>query len=181
MDEKKALSLLKKYGQDKWGYSHVLEHSKAVQKLAVQWAKKIKSNGYKVDVEFVSSASLLHDIGRFRYAPGTPDMIRHGVEGAKILKKEGYPLYARLAERHIGAGITKADVKKQGLPIPVKDYSPKTIEEKIVACADNLLEGSEKRTIQATAKSFEEKLGEPYGKRAVKLYKEIEKMLKGKR
>lgn len=179
MDEKKALSLLKKYGQDKWGYSHVLEHSIAVQKLAVQWARKIKANGYKVDVEFVSTAALLHDIGRFRYAPGTPDMIRHGVEGAKILKKEGFPLHARLAERHIGAGITKADVKKQGLPIPVKDYSPKTIEEKIVACADNLLEGSERKSIQATVSKFEEKLGEPYGRRVMRLYKEIEGLLRG--
>lgn len=181
MDEKKALSLLRKYGHEKWGYSHVLEHSKAVQKLAVQWAKKIKANGYKVDVEFVSTAALLHDIGRFRYAPGTPDMIRHGVEGAKILKKEGYPLHARLAERHIGAGINKSDIKKQGLPLPSKDYSPKTIEEKIVSCADNLLEGIEKRTINSTVKEFEEKLGEPYGKRVMKLYKEIEKMLKEKR
>ena len=178
MDEKKALSLLEKYGSDSMSYRYVVAHCIAVQKLSMEWAAKIKKNGYDVDIDFVNTASLLHDIGRFSYGAGSQNMIKHGIQGGKILRKEGYPRHAELVERHVGAGITKADVRKQKLPIPEKNYIPKTIEDKIVACADNLIDGSEVITIKEAAKEFEEKLGKPYAERVLKLYKEIEELLK---
>ncbi len=178
MDEKKALALLKKYAPDERVHRIMLSHSKAVQKLAMEWARKIKKNGYRVDLEFVSTAALLHDIGRYKYPPGAKEAIRHGIEGGKMLRKEGYPKHAKLIENHIGAGITKSDIKGQGLPLPMKDYIPKTIEEKIVSCADCLISGGKRVPISEEVRRFMSELGESYGKRVLKLYKEIEELLK---
>ena len=46
-----------------------------------------------------------------------------------------------IIERHIGAGITKEEAKSLGLP--ERSYMPQTLEEKIVAHADNLISGTE--------------------------------------
>ena len=46
-----------------------------------------------------------------------------------------------IIERHIGAGITEEEAIKLGLP--EKSYVPVTLEEKIVAHADNLVSGSD--------------------------------------
>jgi uncharacterized protein len=180
VDEKKALALLEKYGKGSPGYAIILNHCKAVQKLSLEWARKIKANGYKVDLDFVRTAALLHDIGRFGYPPFSTDKIRHGIEGARILRNEGYPKHARLAERHIGAGITKEDIKKQDLPLPMKDYVPKTAEEKIIACADNLFHGDKKMDIGWSLREIEGEVDKEHAERALKLYKEIQKMLKEK-
>ena len=177
MDEKKALAILKKYAPDKKVHRIMVRHSRAVQRLAMEWARKIKANGYKVDLEFVRTASLLHDIGRYKYPPGHPDAIRHGIDGGKILRKEGFPKHAKLIENHIGAGITKADIKRQKLKLPVRDFVPKTTEEKIVACADCMISGSKRIPISDEVRRFMMELGVSYGERVLKLYKEIEKML----
>jgi uncharacterized protein (TIGR00295 family) len=62
----------------------------------------------------------------------------HAVEGAKILRKDGFDeRIVKIVERHIGAGLTAKEAKEFGLP--ERDYIPETIEEKIVAMADNLV------------------------------------------
>ena len=63
---------------------------------------------------------------------------------------------ALIAERHIGAGITKEEAIELGLP--PKDYLPVTLEEKIVAHADNLIFGTERVEIDAVIKKFEKRL-----------------------
>ena len=79
----------------------------------------------------------MHDIGRSK-----THGINHAVEGVKIAKKYGYDEdVLNIIERHIGAGITENEAADLGLP--VKSYLPETLEEKIVAHADNLVSGSE--------------------------------------
>ena len=58
MTEKEAILLLSKYAKDKRDFDAILKHSKAVQKVALRIAKKIKG----IDIEFIRTASLLHDI-----------------------------------------------------------------------------------------------------------------------
>ena len=108
MNQKKAISLLKKYAKDEEQFRKVLAHSKAVQKAALKIAKKISN----ADIEFIKLSSLLHDIGRFSCKPGTKESIRHGIKGADILRKEKLPKFAKVAERHMGVGITKQDIIK---------------------------------------------------------------------
>ena len=57
-----------------------------------------------------------------------------------------------IIERHIGAGITKDEAKILGLP--EKSYVPQTLEEKIVAHADNLISGTKEVDIDFVIKKW---------------------------
>jgi uncharacterized protein len=143
-----ALRLLSSEGCD----ARLISHVQAVSKLAKALAEKIRSRGGDIDVPFVEVAALLHDIGRSK-----THGIRHGVEGAAIMRKLGFEGYARVCERHIGAGLTKEEAKQPGLP--EKDYLPETLEEKVVAYADKLIDGDKVVPIENTISDLKEKLG----------------------
>lgn len=95
-----------------------------------------------VDRQFIEEAAMLHDIGIvFCDAPmihchGTHRYIEHGYLGAELLRKEGFPKHAYVAERHTGTGITLEQVMREELPLPNRNYCPETLEEKIVCYAD---------------------------------------------
>ncbi len=111
---------------------NVIEHCKAVYKKAM----KIAANFDDADKDLIRKGALLHDIGRSR-----THGIRHAIEGVEIARKYGYSEdVLNIIERHIGAGITEEEAEKLGLP--KKSYVPQTLEEKIVAHADNLISGS---------------------------------------
>jgi uncharacterized protein len=96
----------------------------------------------KPDLDFIEAAAMLHDIGIFETDTpqfgcfGKRPYICHGILGSDILKKEGHPQLARVCERHIGVGISKADIRQQNLPLPDRDMIPVSIEEQIVCYAD---------------------------------------------
>jgi uncharacterized protein len=179
MKEKEAIALLHKYAPDEKALKSVLAHAKAVQKLAVKIANDILHTGFYVDVNFIKTASLLHDIGRFKCPPRSKDSIAHGVEGAEILLKEKLPKEALVCARHIGAGITKKEIIERKLPLPHEDYIPETIEEKIIAYADNLIDKDKEIKYKQALKEFEE-----ISKEAVEMLKnlhdEIEELRKEK-
>lgn len=79
-----------------------------------------------------------------------------------------------LIERHIGAGITKDEASSLGLP--EKDYLPETPEEKIVAYADNLINGNFEVSFEESLERFKKVLGKdhPSIQRYIKLHQEIE-------
>jgi uncharacterized protein len=95
-----------------------------------------------LDRDFVLEASMLHDIGIFGCdAPGiccfgTEPYICHGILGAEILRKEGFPLHARVCERHTGTGITRQNIIDNELPLPHYDFLPETMAEKLICYAD---------------------------------------------
>ena len=112
---------------------NVIEHCKAVCKKAM----KIAANFDDADKDLIRTGSLLHDIGRSKTHGMT-----HAIVGVEIAKGYGYPNdVLNIIERHIGAGITESEAVKLGLP--KKSYLPGTLEEKIVAHADNLISGTE--------------------------------------
>lgn len=147
---------------------NVIKHCMLVSAKSVEIAKKIKMNGYKVNITLCQVGGLIHDIGRAKV-----HTVFHGIEGAKILKK--HPVLARIAKRHIGGGIDKAEAKVIGLP--AWDYLPVTIEEKIVCYADKLVQGEK---IMKNANEEYIKLGKRLGKRhpSIKRLKNIEKEIK---
>lgn len=171
-ETERAVLLLKNEGCS----GRVVSHALAVSRLATDIAKRIKENGHDIDVDFVRKAAILHDIGRSK-----TNGIMHGIEGGRILCKRGFKEpYIRVCECHVGAGITMEEAEETGLP--KKDYMPKTIEEKVIAHADNLLEGDKLVPIENTLKKLKEKLGEnhPAIMRVSSLSKEIELLLTSK-
>ena len=179
MDEKQAIALLKKHSTDENAFKAVLAHSRTVQKKALETAEAIKrrNTDIKIDTDFIKTACILHDIGRFKYPPGR-DSIKHGLAGAELLRREGLnEEYARVCERHLGAGIPKEDVEKRNLPIPPKDYIPETIEEKIIAYADNLSSQNSICTSKDAVERFTKEIGSEAGERVKKLHNEIESLM----
>lgn len=153
-----CLVLLKNSGCDE----NVVRHCQAVEELAVRIAERANA-----DKNLVSVASLLHDIGR-----ATTHGIKHAVEGANIARRLGLPESVILIiERHIGAGITKIEARKLGLP--AKDYMPITLEEKIVAHADNLIEEDKKRPVKEVVQRFEELGYKNVAEKILLLHKEL--------
>lgn len=134
LDDTQCYAILKKYAPSDEILDMVHAHGRRVADKALEVAEKVPG----IDMRFIRSAALMHDIGRFRRPPGQPGSIRHGIEGAKVLRKEGLEMHARVAERHIGIGITAEDIREQGLDLPEQDFSPRTPEELLIAYADNL-------------------------------------------
>jgi uncharacterized protein len=118
----------------------ITAHGRVVADLALEVCQRLSLP--ENDCRFVEEAALLHDIGVCRiHAPklGLYDKnpyIMHGVIGRKILEHEGLPLHALVCERHIGVGITVADVISQNLPLPHRDMVPLTLFEEIICFAD---------------------------------------------
>ena len=127
---------------------NVIEHSKAVYKKAME----IAANFDDADKDLIKKGALLHDIGRSK-----THGITHAIEGAEIARKYGYPdEVLNIIERHIGAGITEEEAVELGLP--KKSYLPETLEEKIVAHADNLISGSEEVDIDFVIKKWKRRI-----------------------
>lgn len=141
----------------------MIDHCKTVAGYAKEIALKIKENAVKkgipadIDIDTVFIGALLHDIGRSK-----THGILHAQEGAAIAVENGLDeKFVRIIERHIGAGIPMDEAL--GLGLPEKDYMPVTIEEKIVAHADNLVSGDkigtfEELIINLKRKRFDEKV-----------------------
>jgi len=126
----------------------LLTHSRQVADRCLQIVKKHKE--LPVDVQFLEEAAMLHDIGIFLcdapsiHCHGTEPYIKHGPLGADILRKEGFPRHARVAERHTGTGLP--------------GFEPETLEEQIVCYADKFYSKSSPdhvRTVLETAQSLE--------------------------
>lgn len=129
----------KYYGTESRLRTILTVHSRLVADKALKCAR---DRGIDADLAFVEEAALLHDIGIFRCdAPdicctGELPYICHGVEGRKILEAERMPRHALVCERHTGAGLTVEDIISQRLPLPRRDMTPQSIEEKLICYAD---------------------------------------------
>jgi uncharacterized protein len=95
-----------------------------------------------LDADLVRAGSLLHDIGVYLLydAAGRIDQehyLRHGLLGHELLAGEGFPeAICRFASCHTGMGLSRDDVRRQGLPLPVGDYLAESGEEQLVMYAD---------------------------------------------
>ncbi|SUB77167.1 HDIG domain-containing metalloprotein [Porphyromonas macacae] len=127
-------------------YALLVKHSADVANLAVEVVRKHPELG--ADEQFVREAAMLHDIGVCRtdapdiYCFGTEPYIRHGFLGAEMLREIGFPMHARVAERHTGTGLTPEVLAEKGIILPPGIYTPQSIEEKIVCFADKFFSKS---------------------------------------
>ena len=151
---------------------NVIKHCEAVQRHALSIADSLQ---IPLDRDIIKRGALLHDIGRCR-----THALDHGIEGGKIIREHGLgEEIARIAERHIGAGITKKEAQELGLP--TGDYCPLTPEEKIVAYADNITRGDKMISFKKSMDRFKNELGEnhPSIKRMEELHREIQSWTRG--
>lgn len=117
----------------------VVAHVEAVAVLAERVAEALRAKGHPVDVDLVRAGALLHDIGRSK-----THSIRHASMGADLLRRRGLPEPLVLCvERHTGGGIDRKEARPLGLP--VRDYNPRSLEEKIVCHTDNLFDGDRRQ------------------------------------
>lgn len=137
--------LLKHYDENSDLFRLLWLHS---EKVAAKAADCIARRGLDVDSGFVNEAALLHDIGVFRcHAPGIfctgpLPYICHGTEGRRLLEAYGLPRHALVCERHTGAGLSLADIERQGLPLPHRDMLPLTQEEQLICYTDKFFSKS---------------------------------------
>lgn len=121
-------------------YHYLITHSKMVAEKALKVADKVSH--LNPDREFIEQAAMLHDIGVYRVNAhrigciGPMDYVAHGYLGREIMEDEGYPRHALVCERHVGLGVSVADIEKFDLPLPKRDMVPESLEEKIVCYAD---------------------------------------------
>ena len=164
-----ALKLLVQSGCSR----QVIRHCRAVTALAVHIAKACKEKGLNVDVQLVRIGALLHDIGRSK-----THGVDHVIMGARIARSLNLPnSIVAIIERHAGGGITMDEARRLGWP--VKHYLPQTLEEKIVAYADKLIEGSRRVKIERTIKKLSRELGETHStiERVKKLHDEFSSLV----
>lgn len=131
----------KYYAEQPLAHQILLEHSRQVTRRALKIARFL-ARKETLDLQFVAEAAMLHDIGIIRTA--TPDIdchgslpyLCHGIAGREILEAEGLPQHALVCERHIGIGLTAAEIIQQHLPLPKRDMLPLSLEEQIICYAD---------------------------------------------
>jgi uncharacterized protein len=140
----------------------LIGHARAVTELALRF-----TGSPLVNRDLVRAGAMLHDIGRC-----TTHGINHAQQGAALARSLGLDeRIVSIIERHIGAGMTADECSLERL-VP-KDLLPETIEEKIVANADNLVHGDRPGTIEGTLEGAI-RLKRKVRRRIYRLYLEME-------
>jgi len=108
-----------------------IQHCIKVAQKAIEIAIR---TGAEINMELVSRGALFHDLGKAK----THDM-DHGKIGAEIGRELGLPReLTDIMEKHIRGGLTEPEAKE--LNLPVKDYTLRKLEERIVIYADRLVD-----------------------------------------
>ena len=108
-----------------------LAHSVKVAEKALEIARR---TGARVDLELVGRGALFHDLGKAK-----THAIDHGRLGAELGQTLGLPAaITAIMEKHIRGGMTAAEAEELGLP--VKDYTLRSLEERLIIYADRLVD-----------------------------------------
>lgn len=158
-----AINIIEKYYKKGSNLHNIIvTHSSKVRDKAL-WIGQ-KHPELNIDAEFVSESAMIHDIGIFLTdAPriecgGSFPYISHGYLGRELIEKEGYPIHALVCERHTGVGLSVEEIIAQGLPLPIRDMQPISIEEKVVCFADCFYSKTQlekEKTVDKLRKGFE--------------------------
>jgi len=109
-----------------------MTHSVQVAEKALEIARRI--GGSNIDQELVGRGAMFHDLGKAK----THEM-EHGKIGAELGRQIGLPdQITAIMEKHIRGGLTETEARELGLP--VKDYTLRRLEERIVIYADRLVD-----------------------------------------
>ena len=140
--DREILALHERHAPTAEALDVVYTHCEIVWRIAEQLLGQGFPGADAVNADLARAGCLLHDIGVYRLydAAGRLDhasYIRHGVLGHELLAAEGLAEgICRFASCHTGVGISREDVIRQGLPLPVADYLAQSPEETLVMYAD---------------------------------------------
>lgn len=118
----------------------LLRHSEKVAKKALGAARRVSH--LHPDLSFIEQAAMLHDIGIFyTNAPeigcfGDKPYVCHGYLGRELLETLGLPRHALVCERHVGVGLAREEIAARKLPLPDRDMTPVSLEERVICYAD---------------------------------------------
>lgn len=119
-----------------------VNHCRSVAELALWLARR---NNLELSEREILESAMLHDIGIvLTDAPGIccfgrEKYLAHGRLGAQLLRANGAPeIYARVAERHTGVGLTSEDVVRLNISSVPSDvvYMPQSQLERLICYAD---------------------------------------------
>jgi uncharacterized protein len=168
------------YDTNSKAFNILVAHGQKVAEKARAAAQRVSA--LKPNLELIDAAAMLHDVGIFQTATpqlgcfGKHPYICHGILGSNILKKEGHPQLAMVCERHIGVGISTADIRQQNLPLPSRDMIPVTIEEQIICYADKFFsKNGNGRPAEKSVTEIIDSLS-PYGREKVERFESWVKM-----
>lgn len=140
--DRQIRALHERYAPTQQAFDLVHTHCEIVCQVAEQLLARQDHAAEPLDTELVRAGSLLHDLGVYRlYSPsGVLDhknFIRHGVLGHELLQDLGFPEeLCRFCSCHTGMGLSRDDILRQSLPLPIGDYQATTGEELLVMYAD---------------------------------------------
>ena len=115
--------------------NNVRRHCRKVAEIAVRICNALADSGFKIDVDIIRSAALLHDIAR--------TTTNHDAAGSKILQESGFPRIADIVACH--TDITKV--------------TGATFEDKIVFLADKFVKDENLVTLEKRYAIASEKYG----------------------
>jgi uncharacterized protein len=134
--------LHRKYAPNDRVYELVYGHCQVVNEIA-QWCAENIRGKENVDIELLTTAALLHDIGTYISfnEEGKIENKRlyplHAILSAKIIADEGIDAnVASIVETHVLLGLSKQEIIEQPWPLPARDYTPSSIEGELLCCAD---------------------------------------------
>jgi uncharacterized protein len=159
------------------GYKIYMPHCEAVTGLALEICRNHPE--LHADAEVVELGAMLHDIGiLYTDEPeigcfGDLPYISHGYMGRALLESEGLPYIAPICERHIGVGLTIEDIEVRKLPLPNRDMTPQSIEEKIICYADKFFSKSASDLSQPKSLDKVKKSISKYGESKWKIFEEM--------
>jgi len=139
--EAEIIALHKKYAPTEELFTIIYTHCLAVWRVAEQL---IEMKPHTLNQELVKAGCLLHDIGTYSFIKPTDKSwvapAGRGIEGERILMEEGLPkALCKIVAHHVGHGLTKEHIEEtiSGV-LPLRDLTPKTIEERLVNYASKL-------------------------------------------
>ncbi|MES2630519.1 MAG: HD domain-containing protein [Patescibacteria group bacterium] len=142
--ESEIIALHEKYAPSEAIFDAVYSNCQAVWRIA-ELVLALKER--KINEELVKAGCLLHDIGTYKLIQPTDTIsvgyVNRGVAGEQIIEEEGLPkALGEILAHHVGLGFTKEHIEAT-LPLPHRDLTPQTIEERIVTYASKLHSRSE--------------------------------------
>lgn len=72
---------------------NIINHGKAVAKLSLEFGERLIKRGYKINLNLLEAAAILHDICKGKK--------NHALAGAEILRNYGYEEVAKIVESHM--------------------------------------------------------------------------------
>lgn len=173
------IDLLREQGME----AEDLEHSILVAEKALDLARRTNVD---LDMELVGRGGLFHDLGKI-----ATHEIDHGLLGAEKGAELGLPPEVNaIMEKHIRGGLTGKEAAEFGLP--VRDYTPIRLEERIVIYADRLVDiihggiveiedelGAEKRFKEILAKNVKYGKNDITRRRYFRCHDEIQGLIAG--